>query len=79
MSLIVPPVQGEWIQWADWSDCSAECNGGIQTRRRSCQEPQGGVDFIPCNGNTQEWRMCNTQICDGRCFILIFLRSDTHL
>ncbi|XP_053408315.1 semaphorin-5A-like isoform X2 [Mercenaria mercenaria] len=60
----LPPVKGNWKMWADWSECSANCNGGIQTRRRSCIEPPPPVDSIPCVGNTQEWRMCNTQICE---------------
>lgn len=59
----LPPVRGNWTLWSDWTECSAQCNGGIQNRRRSCIEPPAPVDSIPCVGNTQEWRMCNTQIC----------------
>lgn len=59
----LPPVQGNWTEWSEWSDCSAKCNGGIQTRRRSCKEPPA-VKVIPCAGSTQEWRMCNTHICE---------------
>lgn len=59
----LPPVQGNWTEWTEWSECSAKCNGGIQTRRRSCKEPPA-VKVIPCAGSTQEWRMCNTHICE---------------
>lgn len=62
--ITVPPVQGNWTEWTEWSECSAKCNGGIQTRRRSCKEPPA-VKVIPCAGSTQEWRMCNTHICEG--------------
>lgn len=60
----LPPVKGNWTEWADWSQCSTDCNGGIQTRRRSCSEPPTALNVIPCTGNTQEWRMCNTQLCE---------------
>ncbi|XP_060592413.1 semaphorin-5A-like [Ruditapes philippinarum] len=60
----LPPVKGNWTSWAEWSECSANCNGGIQRRRRTCIEPQPPVESIPCVGNTQEWRMCNTQLCE---------------
>lgn len=61
----VPPVQGVWSAWTEWSKCSAECNGGIQMRSRSCDYPVSALDTVPCSGNTQEWKPCNTQICQG--------------
>ena len=76
----MPPVQGSWNEWADWSDCSAKCNGGIQTRRRSCdQEPPVTERSIPCVGNTQEWRMCNTQVCKGMSDIQTLLMLNMQL
>ena len=69
----MPPVRGNWTAWADWSECSARCNGGIQRRRRSCNEPPAPVESIPCVGNTQEWRMCNTQICESMSACFIYL------
>ncbi|WAR04241.1 SEM5A-like protein [Mya arenaria] len=61
----VPPVQRTWTMWADWSECSANCNGGFMTRRRTCSLPEPSADMsIPCNGNNQELRMCNTKPCE---------------
>ncbi|KAK7092629.1 hypothetical protein V1264_008349 [Littorina saxatilis] len=58
----LPPVNGRWASWSGWSSCTKDCNGGIQTRRRGCNQPSRGGQN--CNGNTKEWRMCNIQDCD---------------
>ena len=50
------PVDGNW---GDFSDCSAACGGGTQTR--ACDNPapaDGGAD---CNGDTEQ--ACNEQQC----------------
>ena len=64
-SVAVPPVDGRWSVWSGWSSCTKDCNGGIQTRRRNCNQPRPSRGGQLCNGNKQEWRMCNTQKCDG--------------
>ncbi|KAJ8307413.1 hypothetical protein KUTeg_015497 [Tegillarca granosa] len=70
-----PPVNGNWARWSDWGQCTAECNGGIQTRRRQCNNPPPSQEGLPCTGNKQEWRMCNTQICRGKYLIeVIYLK-----
>ncbi|CAG2193797.1 SEMA5 [Mytilus edulis] len=58
-----PPVDGRWTVWSPWGDCTADCNGGIQTRIRRCSQPPPSPKGRPCEGNTQEWRMCNTLHC----------------
>ena len=65
MTTSVPPVQSNWTEWGEWSECSNKCNGGIQTRRRNCKELPTSQS-LPCVGNIQEWRMCNTHICEGK-------------
>ncbi|KAL3835867.1 hypothetical protein ACJMK2_021328, partial [Sinanodonta woodiana] len=59
-----PPIQSNWTQWTEWTQCTSNCNGGIQNRRRSCVEPPPGQEQKPCLGNQQEWRMCNTFVCE---------------
>ena len=54
-------VSGTWSQWSGWSDCTMTCNGGTQTRSRTCM---GGTG---CNGTNIETRNCNTQSCPGTC------------
>lgn len=37
---IVEPLNGNWSEWeAEWSNCSHECDGGIQQIRRYCNNP----------------------------------------
>ena len=60
-------VDGGWGDWSDWSECSAECDGGTQTRSKKCNNPapaNGGAD---CEGEDTETRECNTQTCVGKC------------
>ncbi|KAK3105957.1 hypothetical protein FSP39_009544 [Pinctada imbricata] len=58
-----PPINGNWSPWSPWTDCTTNCGGGIQSRRRACVSPAPSKDGIPCIGNKQEWRMCNMHMC----------------
>lgn len=69
-----PPVNGNWSAWTPWSDCTAKCNGGIQTRRRSCSNPLPQRGGQSCAGNINEWRMCNSYTCKGKLDIKNFLK-----
>ena len=58
-------VDGGWSEFGDWSECSAECGGGTQTRTKLCNNPapaHGGAD---CEGEDYETQECNTQECPG--------------
>ena len=58
-------VDGGWSSYGDWSECSAECDGGFQARTRHCNNPVpkgGGAD---CVGKDLETQACNTQQCTG--------------
>ncbi|KAL0269384.1 UNVERIFIED_CONTAM: hypothetical protein PYX00_007138 [Menopon gallinae] len=55
-----PPRDGEWSEWSNWGDCSAPCGGGFRSRRRTCDNPEGGQD---CNGCHMEYETCNTHGC----------------
>lgn len=50
--------------WADWSDCTAECGGGLTYRRRHVEEPpvNGGN---ACQGNLKEVFACNYIPCES--------------
>ena len=55
------PVNCVMGSWGAWSDCSADCGGGTQTRTRPIVTAarNGGT---PC-GNTRETRACNESAC----------------
>ncbi|XP_036410900.1 SCO-spondin [Megalops cyprinoides] len=56
-------VDGQWSEWAEWSQCDALCSGGVRTRNRTCSNPppkNGGRD---CEGMTLQTQGCNTQPC----------------
>ena len=50
---------GSWGSWSEWTQCSMTCNGGSQSRNRTCI---GGND---CTGTNIETRDCNIQNCTG--------------
>ncbi|XP_063692741.1 uncharacterized protein LOC134824699 isoform X2 [Bolinopsis microptera] len=59
----IVPLDGGWSDWSNWSECSAECEGGTQSRSKTCTDPvpkNGGAD---CVGAGSETRNCNTQEC----------------
>ncbi|XP_073929389.1 semaphorin-5B isoform X2 [Castor canadensis] len=47
------PVPIFWATWGSWSKCSSNCGGGVQSRRRACENgnscPGCGVEFKTCN------------------------------
>uniref|UniRef100_A0A8D2ECW6 SCO-spondin n=1 Tax=Theropithecus gelada TaxID=9565 RepID=A0A8D2ECW6_THEGE len=61
----VCPVPSIWGLWAPWSTCSAPCDGGIQTRGRSCSSLAPGD--TSCPGPHSQTRDCNTQPCTAQC------------
>uniref|UniRef100_A0A8C2F9G0 Thrombospondin-1 n=1 Tax=Cyprinus carpio TaxID=7962 RepID=A0A8C2F9G0_CYPCA len=57
------PISGGWGPWSPWDTCSATCGGGVQNRKRLCNNPvpmYGGKD---CVGNTKGSQICNKQAC----------------
>ena len=55
-----------WGQWSDWTDCSQTCGQGIQSRNRTCDDPEptfGGI----CRGNTTESKSCLVVNCPSEC------------
>ncbi|XP_056155186.1 SCO-spondin [Lampris incognitus] len=57
------PADGHWSQWTGWSECDAQCGGGVRRRNRTCSAPppkNGGRD---CEGMTLQTQSCNSQPC----------------
>uniref|UniRef100_A0A674NJ30 Sema domain-containing protein n=1 Tax=Takifugu rubripes TaxID=31033 RepID=A0A674NJ30_TAKRU len=51
------PPHVYWSAWSAWERCTVACGGGIQSRRRTCEN---GDD---CPGCGQEYQSCNTLPC----------------
>nr|XP_040563549.1 SCO-spondin-like isoform X6 [Lepeophtheirus salmonis] len=53
-------VDGKWNLWGQWSQCSASCGGGVQSRDRKCIQPKFGGN--PCDGPSVDAKSCNEDI-----------------
>uniref|UniRef100_A0A8C2ZM81 Sema domain-containing protein n=1 Tax=Cyclopterus lumpus TaxID=8103 RepID=A0A8C2ZM81_CYCLU len=51
------PPHVYWSAWSAWERCTVPCGGGVQARRRTCEN---GND---CPGCGQEYQSCNTLPC----------------
>lgn len=61
------PVDCEMSEFAEWSACSAECDGGVQTTtRQMITSPRNGGAACPETSKSQE---CNTNPCDVDCVL----------
>lgn len=53
-----------WLEWSSWSNCSAECGGGIKVRSRaSIPAAFGGR---PCTGSSSQQSECNSHHCPSK-------------
>ena len=50
-----------WSDWSSWNDCSADCDGGTQSRSRECQNGEEG----DCPGLAIDDQQCNRLSCDA--------------
>ena len=59
------PIDCEVSDWSEWSVCSAECEGGTQTRARTVVVPaENGGEACP---NLEEQQACNEHSCPIDC------------
>ena len=59
-------VDGGFTPYSNFSACSKTCGGGIQSRMRSCSNPQPRYGGKNCTGDYKEARECNTQPCPSK-------------
>eukprot|EP00929_Paragymnodinium_shiwhaense_P046780 TRINITY_DN237_c0_g2_i2.p1 TRINITY_DN237_c0_g2~~TRINITY_DN237_c0_g2_i2.p1 ORF type:complete len:1617 (-),score=410.89 TRINITY_DN237_c0_g2_i2:304-5154(-) len=60
------PAPCSFSSWTPWGNCSADCNGGEQSRTRSIQTPSG-IDGRPCDGSLHQVQACNSKPCVEKC------------
>jgi len=56
-------LDGGWSEYSEWSDCSSECGPGIQTRERTCTEPEPLGAGKDCVGESTETKTCEVKKC----------------
>ncbi len=54
---------GYFSDWNDWTKCSADCGGGIQTRYRIYNQAKPGGADLPNKADILESKDCNTNPC----------------
>ncbi|XP_078487952.1 uncharacterized protein LOC100179634 isoform X3 [Ciona intestinalis] len=50
-----------WAVWSSWTQCPVSCDGGSQTRSRTCNFGSAGQDG--CLGDTEQSQTCNDNNC----------------
>ena len=59
-------VDSGWTEYGEWSECSATCGGGRQSRRRTCTKPPPANGGQRCSGQATQNRVCSTAKCPGK-------------
>ncbi|KAM8881275.1 SCO-spondin isoform 1-T4 [Synchiropus picturatus] len=57
------PVDGNWSEWTEWSQCDTLCGGGVRKRIRACSNPPPKNGGTECEGTSLQSQSCNTQPC----------------
>ncbi|KAJ8040586.1 Ectin [Holothuria leucospilota] len=64
---------GGWSEWSQWTDCSHSCEGGLEWRKRTCNNPPPNPPYgEDCRGFSNESRPCNSHICPGWCMTTVY-------
>ena len=62
-------VHGGWSGWSNVGSCSKTCGGGVQLRRRSCNNPAPYCGGGGCLGSAENRVPCNNGQCPGKLII----------
>uniref|UniRef100_A0A672FDK2 Thrombospondin-1-like n=1 Tax=Salarias fasciatus TaxID=181472 RepID=A0A672FDK2_SALFA len=57
------PINGNWGPWSPWDTCTTTCGGGVQTRKRLCNDPAPKFGGKECVGDAKGTQMCNKKAC----------------
>uniref|UniRef100_A0A8D3DQX8 Thrombospondin-1 n=1 Tax=Scophthalmus maximus TaxID=52904 RepID=A0A8D3DQX8_SCOMX len=57
------PINGNWGPWSPWDTCTLTCGGGVQTRKRLCNDPGPKYGGKECVGEAKDTQMCNKKAC----------------
>lgn len=57
------PVDGDWTEWGEWTDCTKSCGIGMTSRSRSCTNPYPRNGGKHCDGMYVDIKYCNMNPC----------------
>ena len=63
IQMFLAKVDGQWGEWVDTSECSANCDGGTKSRTRTCNNPSPSNGGLACSGVDADEIECNTMSC----------------
>ena len=77
-------VDGGYSLWSSWTVCSQSCDGGVQTRSRTCTKPKPAHGGLLCSqqrlGPATQLRNCNTRIrCPGNIIAIYSFTKDPSM
>lgn len=59
----LPTVNGNWGPWSPWDTCTLTCGGGVQIRKRLCNDPEPKHGGKECVGDAKDIQTCNNKSC----------------
>ncbi|XP_071953058.1 A disintegrin and metalloproteinase with thrombospondin motifs 3-like [Antedon mediterranea] len=59
-------INGGWTDWSPWTQCSYPCGGGVTSRTRECSNPRPENGGRYCEGEMDEFKVCNKEKCKGK-------------
>uniref|UniRef100_A0A674NEK4 Thrombospondin 1 n=1 Tax=Takifugu rubripes TaxID=31033 RepID=A0A674NEK4_TAKRU len=57
------PINGNWGPWSPWDTCTLTCGGGVQIRKRLCNDPEPKHGGKECVGDAKDIQACNNKSC----------------
>ena len=72
-------VDGGWSEFGQWGECSKPCDGGQQSRSRTCTNPPPAHGGAQCPGDEKETQPCNLQPCPGKRTVFLINVRDIDL
>ena len=64
--ILTVAVDGGWSAYGAWTECSASCGDGSQSRSRTCNNPSPAHGGQQCSGQATENRVCSSAKCPGK-------------